>query len=48
MQLGNGKNVYNLTIQTNGDVCWSRYGITTSIGVKSGDYLYVHTTWTIE
>ena len=48
MQLGNGKNVYNLTIQTNGNVCWSRYGTTTSIGVKTGDYLYVHTTWTIE
>lgn len=48
MQLGVVKNVYNLTIQTNGEVCWSRYGTTTSIDVKSGHYLYVHTTWTIE
>ena len=48
MQLGVMKNVYNLTIQTNGDVCWSRYGTTTSIDVKSGGYLYVHATWTIE
>ena len=48
MQLGNVKNVYNLTIQTNGNVCWSRYGTTTSINVVSSSYLYVHATWTIE
>lgn len=48
MQLGVVKNVYNLTIQTNGDVCWSRYGTTSSVGVNSGGYLYVHATWTIE
>ena len=48
MQLGKVKNVYNLTIQTDGDVCWSRYGTTSSVGVKVNDYLYVHTTWTIE
>lgn len=48
MQLGVMKNIYNLTIQTNGDVCWSRYGKTTSIDVNAGGYLYVHATWTIE
>ena len=48
MQLGVQKNVYNLTIQHNGNVCWSRYGTTSSVGVNSGGYLYVHATWTIE
>ena len=48
MQLGNVKNVYNLTIKTNGDVCWSRYGTTSSVGVNATSYLYVHATWTIE
>ena len=48
MQLGVLKNVYNLTIQHNGNVCWSRYGTTSSVGVNSGGYLYVHATWTIE
>lgn len=48
MQLGNQKNVYNLTIKTNGEVCWSRYGTTSSVGVTATSYLYVHATWTIE
>ena len=48
MQSGKGKNVYVLTIQTNGDVCWSRYGTTSSVGVNANDFLYVHATWTIE
>ena len=48
MQLGMSKNVYRLTIQPNGEVCWSRYGTTSSVDVKSGSYLYVHATWTIE
>ena len=48
MQLGNVKNVYNLTIQTNGNVCWSRYGTTSSVNVSATSYLYVHATWTIE
>ena len=48
MELGNVKNVYNLTIRPNGEVCWSRYGTTSSIGVTATSYLYVHATWTIE
>ena len=48
MQLGKVKNVYNLTIRPNGEVCWSRYGTTSSVGVIANDYLYVHATWTIE
>ena len=48
MQLGKVKNVYNLTILPNGEVCWSRYGTTSSVGVIANDYLYVHATWTIE
>lgn len=48
MQLGVQKNVYNLTIQTSGNVCWCRYGTTSSVGVNAGGYLYVHATWTIE
>ena len=48
MQLGRVKNVYNLTIQTNGNVCWSRYGTTSSVDVNANGYLYVHATWTIE
>ena len=48
MQLGVVKNVYNLTIRPNGEVCWSRYGTTSSVGVNANGYLYVHATWTIE
>ena len=48
MQSGVYKNVYNLTIQTNGNVCWSRYGTTTSVDIKPDVFLYVHATWTIE
>ena len=48
MQLGKVKNVYNLTIRPNGEVCWSRYGTTSYVDLNANDYLYVHTTWTIE
>ena len=48
MQLGKMKNVYNLTILPNGEVCWSRYGTTSSVDVNANSYLYVHATWTIE
>ena len=48
MQLGVMKNVYNLTILPNGEVCWSRYGTTSSVDVNATSYLYVHATWTIE
>lgn len=44
---GQGKNTYILTVNTDADVCWSRYGINTSIDLPNGHFGSVHCMWTI-
>ena len=44
---GQGKNTYILTVNTDADVCWSRYGTTTSIDLPNGHFGNVHCMWTI-
>lgn len=44
---GQGKNTYMLTVNTDANVCWSRYGTTTSIDLPNGQFGNVHCMWTI-
>ena len=44
---GQGKNTYILTVDTNGELKWSRYGTTNSIDLSTGHFGNVHCMWTI-
>ena len=44
---GQGKNTYILTVDTNGELKWSRYGINNSIDLSTGHFGNVHCMWTI-
>lgn len=44
---GQGKNTYILTVNADADVCWSRYGTTTSIDLPNGHFGNVHCMWMI-
>ena len=44
---GQGKNTYILTVDTNGELKWSRYGINTSINLETTHFGNVHCMWTI-
>lgn len=44
---GQGKNTYVLTVDTDANLKWSRYGINTSIGLETGHFGSVHCMWII-
>lgn len=44
---GVGKNNYRLTVEANGELKWSQYGITTSIDLSENSFCHVRCTWTI-
>ena len=44
---GSGVNRWTLTVESNGDVGWSRYGTTSSSKVPSGSWLVFCATWMI-
>lgn len=44
---GQGKNTYMLTVDTDGILKWSRYGVSTNAGLDTGDFGNVHCMWTI-
>ena len=44
---GMGKNTYILTVDTDANLKWSRYGTTTSIDLADGHFGSVHCTWII-
>ena len=44
---GKGRNIYMLTVDTAGALCWSRYGVSTNVDLESGDFGHVHCMWTI-
>ena len=44
---GKGRNIYMLTVNTVGALCWSRYGVDTNVDLESGDFGNVHCMWTI-
>lgn len=44
---GVGKNTYRLTVEPSGELKWSQYGVTTSIGLETSYFGHVHCTWTI-
>lgn len=44
---GVGKNTYRLTVETNGELKWSQYGITTSIDLTENSFCHVRCTWII-
>lgn len=45
---GSGMNKWHLTAETNGNLCWSRYGTTSSIAVPSGAWLTVHIIYELD
>lgn len=45
---GSGVNTYLLTIETNGDLKWARYGASSSIALPATAWCTVHAVWTIE
>ena len=44
---GRGRNIYMLTVNTDADLCWSRYGASTNVDLETGDFGNVHCMWTI-
>ena len=44
---GRGQNTYMLTVDTDGNLKWSRYGKTTTIDLERGDFGNVHCIWMI-
>ena len=44
---GRGKNIYMLTVDTDANLCWSRYGVSTNVDLETGDFGNVHCMWTI-
>ena len=44
---GKGRNIYMLTVDTTGTLCWSRYGVDTNVDLESGYFGNVHCMWTI-
>ena len=44
---GRGRNIYMLTVNTDADLCWSRYGASTNVDLETGDFGHVHCMWTI-
>lgn len=44
---GQGKNTYILTVDTDAELCWSRYGTTTSVDLQTNYFGSVHCMWTI-
>ena len=44
---GSGMNRWTLTVESNGNVGWSRYGTTSSSAVPSGSWLVFSATWMI-
>lgn len=45
---GSGMNKWHLTAETNGNLCWSRYGTTSSIALPSGAWMCVHITYMLD
>ncbi len=45
---GSGMNRWHLTAETDGRLCWSRYGITSSVNLPSGAWLCVYMTYMID
>ena len=44
---GVGKNTYRLTVETNGELKWSQYGVTTSNDLTENSFCHVRCTWII-
>lgn len=45
IQAGNGKNTYQLTVTTDGELYIQNYGINTVTSIPSGTTLYINTVW---
>lgn len=45
---GSGLNRWHLAVETDGKLCWSRYGTTSSIAVPSGAWMCVHITYMLD
>ena len=45
---GSGMIKWHLTAETDGKLCWSRYGSASSVAVPSGAWLCVHITYMID
>lgn len=48
IQQGSGLSRWHLAVETNGKLCWSRYGTTSSANVPSGAWMCVHITYMID
>ncbi len=48
IQQGSGINRWHLTVETDGKLCWSRYGKTSSDNVPSGAWMCVHITYMLD
>lgn len=44
---GRGRNIYMLTVDTDANLYWSRYGASTNVDLETGDFGHVHCMWTI-
>ena len=44
---GVGKNTYRLTVEANGELKWSQYGVTTSNDLTENSFCHVRCTWII-
>lgn len=44
---GINKHTYMLTVESNGNLKWSRYGVDTSVDLQSSHGAYVHCVWII-
>ena len=44
---GRGRNIYMLTVDTDTNLCWSRYGVSTNVDLETGDFGNVHCMWMI-
>ena len=44
---GKGRNIYLLTVDVDGILYWSRYGVSTNVDLETGDFSNVHCTWII-
>ncbi len=44
---GKGRNIYLLTVDVDGILYWSRYGVSTNVDLETGDFGNVHCMWTI-
>ena len=48
IQEGSSLNRWHLSIETDGKLCWSKYGTTSSIAVPSGAWMCVHITYMVD